>query len=210
MRSKLKLAGYITLAATMVSFFGIEGSGAAAQDRTPVLMPSQPEVQFTSSPVVQALPAEPVEVEAVTPDSGRIQAGSLAELVAAQPRPDRLSPEMHCLAGAIYFESRGQTLPGQLAVGRVVVNRAKSSRFPNSYCGVVYQPSQFSFVRGKKMPAIAKNSRAWKNAVAIAQIAHENSWESDCEGALYFHAARVSPGWRMTRIARVDDHIFYR
>ena len=117
---------------------------------------------------------------------------------------------MQCLAGAIYFEAKSETLAGQLAVGRVVVARAKSGRFPTSYCGVVYQPSQFSFVRGGSMPAIPKGSKAWKNAVAVAKIAHENSWSSPVEGALFFHAAYVDPDWRLRRVGRVDNHVFYR
>jgi spore germination cell wall hydrolase CwlJ-like protein len=75
---------------------------------------------------------------------------------------------------------------------------------------VVFQPSQFSFVRGNSLPATPKASRQWKNAVAVAQIAHEGTWRSPVEGALFFHAAYVSPGWRLTRMARVDNHVFYR
>jgi N-acetylmuramoyl-L-alanine amidase len=74
----------------------------------------------------------------------------------------------------------------------------------------VYQRSQFSFVRGRSMPAIRTNSQAWREAVAIAQIADANKWASPVEGALFFHARYVSPRWRLTRIARVDNHIFYR
>jgi spore germination cell wall hydrolase CwlJ-like protein len=75
---------------------------------------------------------------------------------------------------------------------------------------VVYQRSQFSCVRGGGMPPIARGSRQWKNAVAIARIANEGSWKSPAEGALYFHAARVSPGWRLTRVAQIQNHVFYR
>jgi N-acetylmuramoyl-L-alanine amidase len=92
----------------------------------------------------------------------------------------------------------------------VIVARAKSGRFPNSYCGVVFQPSQFSFVRGQAMPGIAKGTKQWKNAVAVAQIAHSNAWASPVEGALFFHAAYVSPGWRLKRLGRIDNHVFYR
>jgi len=60
------------------------------------------------------------------------------------------------------------------------------------------------------MPAINTASRDWQEAVAIAQIADSNSWRAPAEGALFFHAARVSPGWRLTRMARVDNHVFYR
>jgi N-acetylmuramoyl-L-alanine amidase len=72
---------------------------------------------------------------------------SLASLVSSQPHSADLPRELNCLAGAIYFEAKSESLSGQLAVGRVIVARSKSGRFPNSYCGVVFQPSQFSFVR---------------------------------------------------------------
>lgn len=123
---------------------------------------------------------------------------------------DGLSKEMHCLAGTVYFESKGETLEGQLAVARVVMARAESSRFPNSLCGVVYQKRQFSFVRGGRMPHINKGHRHWRNAVAIAKIAMNDGWKSPVEGALFFHARYVSPGWRLQRMARIDNHIFYR
>ena len=118
--------------------------------------------------------------------------------------------EMECLAGAIYFETRGESLEGQLAVGQVIANRAESSRFPDSYCGVVFQRSQFSFVRGGKMPRIKRGSLAWKRAVAIARIVDGQHHESTMSDALFFHARYVNPRWRLTRIGRIDNHIFYR
>ncbi len=139
-----------------------------------------------------------------------VNASSLAELVEAQPQPAELPRELDCLAGAVYFEAKSESLAGQLAVGRVVVARSKSGRFPETYCGVVYQPSQFSFVRGRSMPSVNRSSRQWKNAVAIAQIAHAGAWRSPVEGALFFHATHVSPGWRLTRLGRVENHVFYR
>jgi spore germination cell wall hydrolase CwlJ-like protein len=138
-----------------------------------------------------------------------VTAESLAALVAATPRPAEMDPELRCLAGTVYFESRGESLVGQLAVAHVVINRAQSGRFPKSLCGVVHQRSQFSFVRGGKMPAIREGAQ-WNNAVAIAQIARDGSWKNHAPGALFFHARYVSPGWRKTRIAQIDNHIFYR
>ncbi|APG63465.1 hypothetical protein LPB140_01655 [Sphingorhabdus lutea] len=137
-------------------------------------------------------------------------ASSLQELVSMQNTDINLSEEMHCLAGTIFFESKGESLAGQLAVAKVVLNRASSGRFPGSICGVVYQRSQFSFVRGGKMPKINTSKKSWKNAVAIAQIAMNDSWDSKVENALYFHATHVSPGWRKQRIGRIDNHVFYR
>lgn len=139
-----------------------------------------------------------------------VQAESLAALVDAHGAPEAVDGDMKCLAGAVYFESKGESLEGQLAVARVIINRAKSGRFAQSLCGVVFQPSQFSFVRGGGMPPIRTQGNAWREAVAIAQIATEDSWDSKAEGALFFHARRVSPGWDKARLASIDNHIFYR
>lgn len=151
------------------------------------------------------------KAEAIRADISNVQkASSLAELVNSTEHLTALTAEQKCLAGAVYFESKSESLAGQLAVARVVINRAKSGRFPNSICGVVYQPSQFSFVRGRSMPPINKGGKQWKNAVAISQIAMDNAWKSNVEGALFFHAKYVSPGWKLRRMASVDNHIFYR
>ena len=193
------------------------GSGAAAQNRVPAPAIQEPVPTANSQLLVAPLPAEAqitvpqvVEAPKELPETPPIKATSLVAMVSAQPQLAELPRELQCLAGAIYFEAKSESLAGQLAVGRVIVSRSKSGRFPNSYCGVVFQPSQFSFVHGRSMPAIPKASKQWKNAVAIAQIAHANSWTSPVEGAMFFHAAYVSPGWRLTRIARVDNHVFYR
>jgi spore germination cell wall hydrolase CwlJ-like protein len=157
------------------------------------------------APVMEA--EAPVSEET---EPARISASSLAELVRAHDTSGPLSAEERCLAGAVYFESKGESLSGQLAVARVVMARAKSGRFPTTLCGVVYQKSQFSFVRGGGMPPIATGSNNWRNAVAISKIALDGSWKSPVEGALFFHARHVSPGWRLTRLGSIDNHIFYR
>lgn len=157
------------------------------------------------APVMEA--EAPVSEES---EPARISASSLAELVRAHDTSGPLSTEERCLAGAVYFESKGESLSGQLAVARVVMARAKSGRFPTTLCGVVYQKSQFSFVRGGGMPPIATGSNNWRNAVAISKIALDGSWKSPVEGALFFHARHVSPGWRLTRLGSIDNHIFYR
>lgn len=222
MRFQLQWASAAALVgAVSTALLSAQGSGAAASDHTPVPVETVPSISFISQPVVQALPGDPAPSEAAapgsaddsTPDAGEDaapDARTLAELVKQQDVGGSLSADMRCLAGAIYFEARGETLEGQLAVGRVIVNRAQSGRFPSSYCGVVYQPSQFSFVHGRGMPRIREHSRGWRQAIAIARIAVEGSWKSPAKGALFFHAARVSPRWRLTRLAQVDNHIFYR
>lgn len=143
-------------------------------------------------------------------DYANDDASSLRQLVSQQSIDGSLDAEMQCLAGTVYFESKGESLQGQLAVARVVLARVESSRFPDTICGVVYQRSQFSFVRGGKMPRIKTVRQTWRNAVAIAKIAVNDGWKSSVEGALFFHARHVSPGWRLKRLASIDNHIFYR
>ena len=175
---------------------------------TPLLSPSDADIAFTAGTGVAPADA-PKPVEQIAPET--VSASSLAELVKSHRRQlTELDAETRCLAGAVYFESKGESLAGQLAVARVVLARTKSGRFPSTICGVVYQPSQFSFVRGGKMPRINTGSSQWKNAVAISKIALDGSWKSPVEGALFFHARYVSPGWRLKRMGTIDNHIFYR
>ncbi len=207
----------VAIAATAAfALFSADGSGAAAQAKDPQIV-----VHYGAQTADQTVTTDTLVTPdaGVAPDEGAFAAypvteepasASLGELVSSHPADISASRELNCLAGAIYFEAKSEPLAGQLAVGRVIVARSRSGRFPNSYCGVVYQPSQFSFVRGNGMPAVDRNSRGWKNASAIAQIANDGSWRSPVEGALYFHAARVSPRWRMERLAQVGNHVFYR
>ncbi len=203
------------VATAFLTIFAAEGSGANAEtSETPAAssaaltdetVPAAPAVEYVSEPVVQPAPESGSGASATT-------ASSLSELVSAMPRDAALSREMECLAGAIYFEARGEPLAGQLAVGQVVVNRSESGRYPPDYCGVVYQRSQFSFVRGGRMPSIDRSSMAWHRASAIARIAHQGLWDSQAGDSLYFHARYVRPSWSRTKIARatIDSHIFYR
>jgi spore germination cell wall hydrolase CwlJ-like protein len=135
---------------------------------------------------------------------------TLAELVAQSAGDTALDADARCLATAVYYEARSESLAGQLAVAHVVLQRARSGRFPSSLCGVVTQPGQFSFVRSGRLPAVPVNAGQWKTAAAIARIAQEGSWENPVEGALYFHATRVSPAWGKERVMRIGGHVFYR
>ncbi len=209
------LFGMAAAAATMVATFaGAEETGAQTAQATAettaedTALTTEVVPVFVSEEVVQELPEEAAQ-ESTDEFS---EAASLRELVAEMPATENLSDEMRCLAGAVYFESRGEPLDGQLAVAQVIVNRSESRQFPSSYCGVVYQRSQFSFVRGGAMPRIKTGSTAWKRAKAIARIAHQGLWDSEAHDALYFHAKYVKPSWARKKIARatIDTHIFYR
>jgi len=81
---------------------------------------------------------------------------ALVDAFASEGTADR---EMECLAGAIYFESKGEPLEGQLAVAEVVINRAGSGRYPADICSVITQPWQFSFIRKGRFPVIGDGSQ---------------------------------------------------
>src|ERR671916_33370 len=100
--------------------------------------------------------------------------GTLDEQVAGSMATETADAEQDCLASAIYFEARGEPIKGQLAVAEVVLNRVASKKYPDSICAVVKQPWQFSFVKDGKFPAINKESKSWRKAVAVARIAREN------------------------------------
>ncbi|WP_408589215.1 cell wall hydrolase [Novosphingobium sp.] len=224
MSRSLRIASAISITATFfAALLGTTGAGAEStrQQATDlqVLVREAP----GASPVTSLSDQPTVRVEqqdGVTPNLQSIDnaatltlsppAASLAAAVDATPAPSALSDELHCLATAIYFEAKSETLAGQLAVGRVVVARARSGRFPASYCGVVLQPSQFSFVRGRALPAVDRSNRGWLQAAKVAMIADSGAWKSPVEGAMYFHAARVGPVSGKTRMARIDNHVFYR
>jgi spore germination cell wall hydrolase CwlJ-like protein len=138
------------------------------------------------------------------------RARPLGALVADHSGTTTDGAQHDCLAGAVYFEAKGEPLIGQLSVADVIINRARSGRFPASLCGVVKQRGQFSFVRGGRIPAIARSSAAWRTAVGVARVALQDLADSPAPKALFFHARRVSPGWKLTRVATVGNHIFYR
>jgi spore germination cell wall hydrolase CwlJ-like protein len=137
--------------------------------------------------------------------------GDLSAMVAELRGPEPGSRELECLATGIYFESKSEPLAGQLAVGKVIANRAASGgRFPSTYCGVLFQRGQFSFVHGHSLPSVAHGNRQWQTAVAIAKIVDQRLEDSSVGNALFFHARYVSPGWGLKRVASIGNHIFYR
>lgn len=140
------------------------------------------------------------------------EAGSLTKLVADVRVMDAgaMDNEAECLATAVYFESKGEPLDGQLAVVQVFVNRVEDGRFGRDICAVVKAPKQFSFVKGNMLPE-PTNRAAWETAKAVALIAISGSWPEIAPDATHFHATRVNPGWKnLRRIATVGQHVFYR
>lgn len=125
-----------------------------------------------------------------------------------------LTDEANCIAVAVYHEARGESLEGQLAVAKVIMNRAASGAYPTSWCGVVKQPWQFSFVNPRTgyMPSVDQTSAAWRKALGVTRLAVANAVTSVPSDCLWYHADYVAPSWgrRLTRIEKIGAHIFYR
>jgi len=116
-----------------------------------------------------------------------------------------------CLATAVYFEARGESLEGQLAVADVVLNRTASEQYPDTWCDVVKQPWQFSFVRNGQFPQIT-DAAAWARAQGVARIAMANVVRQLPEDVLWYHADYVSPSWghRLNYVEKIGVHMFFR
>lgn len=166
--------------------------------------------QPTGPQLALSIPEEDETLVASEEEAPKVR--SLRELVdkIAELPSVELDEEMRCLAVAVYYESKGEPLEGQLAVAQVIMNRRDSGRFASSLCGVVYQRGQFSFTWDGR-PDSPSNSEMWQTAKAIAMIAAADDWREIVPAATHFHATRVSPGWsKLQRVSAVGNHVFYR
>jgi hypothetical protein len=123
-----------------------------------------------------------------------------------------LTDEANCIAVAVYHEARGESLEGQMAVAKVIMNRASSGKYPASWCGVVKQPWQFSFVRHGQFPSVDQTTDAWRKALGVTRLAVANAVQSVPTDCLWYHADYVAPSWghNLTRVEKIGAHIFYR
>lgn len=113
------------------------------------------------------------------------------------------SSEIDCLAKVIYYEARGESERGKLAVALATLNRVDSPKFPKTVCQVVYQKNQFSWTKKQ-----SKSSK-WQESREIAQKAYDNRDILGNFKATHFHNLRVSPGWKLKKVAKIGSHIFY-
>lgn len=123
------------------------------------------------------------------------------------------------LACNIYFESRGENINGQMAVGFVTLNRLKHESFPQSVRKVVYQKSQFSWTLTAGGGYKVRDADAWKVSVDIAKFLYKvkdnevlyNKLDPTY-GSTYYHAKKVRPSWRkhFTKTITIGNHVFYK
>jgi hypothetical protein len=123
-----------------------------------------------------------------------------------------------CLANAVYFEARGESVRGQIAVAQVVMNRVFSGYYPNDVCGVVYQNAhrhlacQFTFACDGRSKAIHERD-AMERADRIATATLDGRlWLPEIGKATHYHAYWVHPWWvrTMHKLYKIGVHTFYR
>jgi spore germination cell wall hydrolase CwlJ-like protein len=136
---------------------------------------------------------------------------SVREVDASMPSGHaRRHHELRCLAMNIYFEARGESRRGQLAVAAVTLNRKRSPHYPDSICAVVWQSRQFSWTH-QSVWHRPRNDRAWRFAMKLANEVYHNKVKLPVVSATHFHARYVAPEWstQMKRVARIGKHLFY-
>jgi len=126
--------------------------------------------------------------------------------------------ERWCLSTAIYFEARGESYRGQVAVAQVVLNRVKDHRYPETICGVVFQNQnrrnacQFSFACDG-IPEVVNEPKPWEQAEDIARrVLDGELYLTEVGDATHYHASYVRPAWapRMQKVTQIGLHVFYK
>jgi spore germination cell wall hydrolase CwlJ-like protein len=119
-----------------------------------------------------------------------------------------------CLANAVYFESRGESVRGQIAVAQVVLNGDFSPFYPNDVCGVDYQNAhrhnacQFTFACDG-IPDIVTEADAWEHAKRITRdMLGGKLWMPEVSQSTHYHAEWVRPDWdnEMKKIYKLGVH----
>ena len=154
-------------------------------------------------------------VEGAEPQGSGNLTYSLAELNA---RP-RATGDAHfkCLAEALYFEARGESLKGQIAVAEVILNRVSSPKFPNTVCGVINQGTgrkyacQFTYTCDGNPETIHEPS-AYARVAKVARMMLDGAPRRLSGGATYYHTTAVRPSWarKFRRTAKMGVHLFYK
>jgi N-acetylmuramoyl-L-alanine amidase len=129
--------------------------------------------------------------------------------------PDRQT-ELTALACNVYFEARGESRAGKIAVALVTLNRRSSERFPDDIKNVVYQNRQFSWYSDGITDKVY-DLKAWNNALHIAIYVlgiddKDYPYVDITDGSLFYHSVKVSPNWAYEGniMVRIDNHLFYK
>ena len=114
------------------------------------------------------------------------------------------SSDLYLLAKTIYAEGRGEPYTGQVAIGAVILNRVRSSSFPNTVAGVVYQPGAFTAVSDGQIN-LEPNQTAY-NAARDAL----NGWDPSYGSLYYYNPAIATSSWIFSRptVTVIGNHVF--
>lgn len=177
-------------------------------------------VLFFQSVPTASNPAESVDEIFVAMSEDAVHAQAAISAISArieQSLPQRDEGEAHCLAQAIYYEARGESLPGQIGVAEVVLNRKESNRYPDTICGVVFQNDhrknrcQFSFACDGKTDT-PPSGKTWNKSVSLANYVLADGSLRLTNAATHYHADYVSPFWskHLEKTVSIGQHIFYK
>ena len=122
-----------------------------------------------------------------------------------------------CLAEALYFEARGESLKGIIGVAEVILNRVDDRRYPTSVCGVVNQGTgeryrcQFTYTCDGR-PETITETRAYQKVGKIARFMLDGAERELTKGATHYHTKSVNPRWARVfpRTTTIGYHHFYR
>lgn len=125
--------------------------------------------------------------------------------------------QWQCLAEALYFEARGESVRGMFAVGEVILNRVDSSRYPSTLCGVINQGTgrqfacQFTYTCDGAAEVIHEPA-AWAKVGKVARLLIDGAPRQLTDGATHYHTRAVNPRWARVfpRTATIGSHHFYR
>ncbi len=139
-----------------------------------------------------------------------------ADWLSSQPTASG-GKEWQCLAEALYFEARGETVKGQFAVAEVIMNRVDSARYPDSVCGVIHQGTgrkyacQFTFTCDG-IPETISEPAAYRRVGKVAKLMLSGAPRNLTDGATHYHTTAVSPRWARVfpKTAKIGVHVFYR
>ncbi len=119
---------------------------------------------------------------------------------------DYTDSDIQLMARAINGEARGESYEGQVAVGAVILNRVKSSEFPNTISGVIYQPGAFTAVSdGQINEPISEDSTVYKAARDAL-----NGWDPTNGCLYYFNPNTATSSWIWSReiVKTIGKHNF--
>lgn len=137
-------------------------------------------------------------------DSHNALSGSGSFPTNSQTQTNVNSSDLYLLAKTIYAEGRGESYTGQVAIGAVIMNRVKSSSFPNTVAGVVYQKGAFTAVDDGQIN-LEPNQTAY-NAARDAM----NGWDPTYGCLYYYNPAVATSAWIFNRqtVTVIGKHVF--